>query len=49
VTEGKDKGPKFSMSGWSKKKEVLDGPGPGKYNPSSTAWSPVKYSFAGGK
>ena len=35
------------MSGWTKQKEVLEGPGPGKYNPASTAWSPVKYSFSG--
>lgn len=37
------------MSGWTKKKDLLEGPGPGKYNPASTAWSPVKYSFSGGK
>ena len=37
------------MSGWSKQKEQKDGPGAGKYNPASNAWSPVKYSFAGGK
>ena len=48
VTEKKT-GPAYSLSSRPKEKLEAEGPGPGKYNPASQAWSPVKYSFAGGK
>lgn len=48
LADDKHKGPSCTMSGWTKKKDLLEGPGPGKYNPKSTVWSPVKYSFSGG-